>query len=375
MRPVSAAFLASVRGSHRMVSRARVLTTFCTGTAPLDPGVALEDCAIPITSGDVRSDAAADVRSTLAMVTTAAWSMSGLLTPYGNEVFVERGIDYGGGRIEWVSLGYHRIEDVEQDDAPEGPVRIAAKDRMAGLVAARLLAPVQFAAADLVGDVVEQLVTEVYPEVVIEWDDSTNLVPLGRSLICEEDRYGFLDELVTSHGKDWFWDYRGVLVIRTAPDSTVPVFEVNGGEDGVLVALRRKISREGVYNAVVASGEGADTANPVRAAVVDNNPSSRTYWSGAFGKVPRFYTSPFITTTAQAQSAAEALLRKVIGLPYSVDFTAVPNPALESLDSVRITTTEGHETHVIESLTVPLTYDQPLVAATREQTLITLGVP
>lgn len=373
MRPVSDAFLRTVRGSHTMTAEARVVEPGQTGVDPDG-----ED--LPILSGDVQVDGTANVRSTLDMLTdgTGMWptQASSLLAPYGNEVFVRRGIQYGNGTTEWVSLGYFRIESPEQDEPPDGPIRISAKDRMAGLIEARLLAPVQYLAGAVLGDIVDELVTEVYPSAVIEWDDSTDADTLGRSLVAEEDRFEFLADLVTAAGKVWYWDYRGVLVIVSPPDPATPVYEVNHGANGVLVAMSRTLSREGVYNAVVATGEGTDTEDPVRAVAVDDNPLSPTFWDGQFGKVPRFYSSPFITTTAQAQSAARSLLTRNLGLPYTVDFTTVPNPALEPLDPVLVSYSDRYrtETHVIEKVTVPLTPDAPLSAATREQTLVVIGV-
>jgi hypothetical protein len=331
VRPVSTAFLAALRGSHAAPAQAFVVAAGQTGTSPTGTELA-------VIGGDVQMDAAAAIRSTLAVTVSGEFpdQASDSLTPYGNEIFVRRGVAFGGGRVEWVSLGYFRIQSVEQDDRPDAPVRIAAQDRMAGIVEARLITPQQFAATALYEDVVNDLVTEVYPWATVEWDDTTGEDPLGRSLIAEEDRWKFLDDLVTSRGKIWYWDHRGVLVIRTAPDPDEPVWEVNAGADGVLIAVSRDLSREGVYNAVVASGEALDTEAPPTAVAVDDNPDSPTYWNGSFGKVPRFYSSPFITTTGQAETTAAALLRAKLGLPYNVHFQAIVNPALEPWDPVAV---------------------------------------
>lgn len=333
MRPVSDAFLATLRGSHKAVFEAYVVAPGQTGTAPTGT-------LVPIIDGDVQIDAKASVRSTLDLTTDGTGTFpdqaSDLFAPYGNEIFVRRGIEFGGGRVEWVSLGYFRINSVEQDDAPNGPIRIAAQDRMAGLIEARLLGPVHVAAVQTYGAVVAQLVHEVYPWATIEWDDVTETDPIGRSVIAEEDRFEFLDDLITSVGKIWYWDHRGVLVIKNIPDPDDVVWEVNAGAGGVLVELSRDLSREGVYNAVVASGEALDTVAPPRGVAVDDNPDSPTYFSGPFGPVPRFYSSPFITTNAQAATAAASLLRQNLGLPYNVDFRQVPNPALEPYDAVAV---------------------------------------
>jgi hypothetical protein len=370
MRPVSDRFLTTLRGSHRAVTQAFVVSAGQTGTSPTGT-------EISVLSGDVQLDAGAEIRSTLAMTTdgtgTFPLNASDDLAPYGNEIFVRRGIAFSGGSVEWVSLGYHRINSTEQDDAPNGPVRIAAQDRMAGIVEARLLAPMQFTSTETYGGVVSTLIEEVFSWATIEWDDDTDTDALGRSLIAEEDRYAFLNDLVTSRGKIWYWDHRGILVIKDPPDPESSVWEVNAGRNGVLVSAGRSLSRDGVYNAVVATGEALDTVEPPRAVAVDDNPDSPTYWDGDFGRVPRFYSSPFITNDIQAGTAAAAILRQNLGLPYSVDFSNVPNPALEPWDPVTVKYAVRPETHVIQTLTIPLDVETAQTATTREQTLIVIG--
>lgn len=373
MRPVSDDFLSTVRGSHQMVARARVVETFQTGLNPTGT-------EIPIFDGDVVLDGGADIRGTLDLTTDGQdqWPTlpTSLLAPYGNEVFVERGIRYVNGTTELVALGYFRIYSPEQSEVPNGEIRLECKDRMSGIIEARLFAPTQYVAGTTLGDIFDELVLEVYPDAEIEWDDDSNEAELARSIIAEEERYAFLHDLATAAGKVMFFDHRGVLVIKDPPDGSTSVFEVNGGEDGVLVSMSRQVSREGVFNAVVASGEAPDTEDPVRAVQVDNNPDSPTYFEGRFGKVPRYYSSPFITTVEQCEGAARSILVRSLGLPYNVDFSSVPNPALEPLDPVSIVIPNGGtETHIIDSLTIPLTSNGALTAKTRESTNINIGDP
>lgn len=367
MRPVSDRFLTSLRGSHRAAVQAFVVAAGQTGTSPTGT-------EFPVFSGDVQLETSklATLDITTDGTGTFPDNASDDFAPYGNEIFVRRGIAFGGGTLEWVSLGYYRIKSVEQDTAPDGPLRIAAEDRMAGIIEARLLVPTQFMATATYGDVIESLVEEVYPWATIEWDDLTDTDALGRSVIAEEDRYGFLDEMITSLGKIWYWDYRGVLVIKDVPDADEPVWEINAGANGVLVSLSRDLSREGVYNAVKAFGEALDNVEPPFAIAKDNNPLSPTYYDGDFGKVPRFYSSPFITTTLQAQLAANSLLTQKLGLPYSVDLSTVPNPALEPWDPITVTMPDRTETHIIDRLTIPL-LGVAMTAETREQTLVVIG--
>ncbi|MEV6287396.1 DUF5047 domain-containing protein [Kribbella sp. NPDC051770] len=371
MRAVSKDFLDTLRGSHVAVFRARVCETYQTGVDPV--GV-----EVPILGGDVQAASTAKIRSTLNLTTSHEWpkNAAGLLAPYGNEVFVERGIKYGNGRTEFVGLGYFRINNPEQEEAPVGEVDLTATDRMSGIVDGRFLYPRQFAGSMTRGALVELLVTEVYPDAEIEWDTpSLAAQTLGRTIVAERDRYQTLQDLVTSLGQVGYFDYRGVFVVRAAPTVTgSPSWTVDGGANGVLVKMSRSITREGIYNVVVATGEATDTAPPSLAAVADLNPASPTRYGSRFGPVPRFYSSPFITTNEQARSAAAVLLRKSLGLPYQVDLESIPNPALEPDDVIKVRYPSRKrsfslrtENHIIDTITIPLDAQTPVSMRTRKQ--------
>lgn len=377
MRPVSPQFLTTIRGSHTIAMRCRVVVNTQTGTAPT--GIADLD----VIDGDVTLDASSNVRGTLDLTVSGldangrdifTRQSSGPLTPYGNEIFVERGITYATGTREYVSQGYYRIYKVEQDDRPGAPIRIAARDRMSGIIDARLVAPIQFMSGTSIATIFNTLVLEVYPTAVITYDFNPNTTTITRDQIADEDRYGFLRDLVKSRGKTMFWDYAGRLVIMDPPDTSNIVFDVNAGAGGVLVSVGRQLDREGVYNAVVAIGQAPDGTTPVRAVARDMNPNSITFWNGPFGKVPRYYFSTFVTTDAQAGTAAQKILEQSLGLPYNVNFAMVPNPALEPLDPIQITHPSGYEYHVIDRITIPLRHDRAMTASTREQTDVVIEV-
>jgi hypothetical protein len=345
-----------------MVSEVRVLTTYQEGVDP--DGTVLESITGTVTlsgSADIRGSASVTVDGT-----EDAWPLDNddLLTPYGNELFIRRGIDFGNGTVEWVSLGYFRIDDVTQKGY-NYPITLTCFDRMVGIIEARLLTPVQFVVGTLVGDIVSTLVLEVYPNATIEWDDDTDGESITRAQIAEEDRFGFLSDLITSYGKIMYFDYRGILVIEDVPQDDTPVFNVNSGAGGVLIDINRSRTREGVYNAVVVNGEGADTTQPIFAIVTDNDPTSPTNYNGRFGKVPRFYVSTFITTNDQALRTAQSLLIQTIGLPYSVNFDTIVNPALEPYDPIGLITGANRELHILDTIEVPLEARRPMTANTR----------
>ena len=377
MRAVSAKFLETLRGSHLAVFRATVCTTFQDGTSPT--GTEIE-----IIGGDVQSSATNMIRSTLSLTTSESWPRlaADLLAPYGNEVYVERGIAYGNGQREFVGLGYFRINTPEQDEVPDGEVTIAGTDRMSGIIDARFLSPRQFASTLTNGQLVTTLVTEVYPDATISWDDTAvRDDTINRTIIAEDDRAGTLKDLCTSLGKIGYWRYDGVFRVETPPDITgAASWTIDAGANGVMVQMSRGLTREGVFNAVVATGEAGDTTAPARAVAYNLDPTSPTYYLGAFGPVPKFYSSPFITTNAQALTAATSLLRAQLGLPYQVSLASVANPAVEPYDVLTVrypkasrSRTLRTETHVVDEATIPLVPTSPVVLKTREQQTELIG--
>lgn len=365
MRPVSSKFLAAVGSSHRMASRATVLSTVGqNGTTPTGT-------VIPLDDGTVTFDSTANVVSTMSLVTSQAWpaNYADLLTPYGNEVFIERGVVYGDGTTEWVSMGYFRLDDVDQQTAPDGPITLSGPDRMQGIIDARIVAPITFAAGTTVAGIITSLVSSVYTWATFSIDSSLTTAQINVAQTTTDDRFGFINDLVTSYGMIWYWDYRGVLIVTFPPSLTAPVATILSGRKGVMVTMSRSLTRDAVYSGCVASGQQATANTPPFAVVVDIDPTSPTYWYGKFGQVPRFYSSSFLTTVAQCQSAAASLLQQSTGLPYEVDFGMVPNPALMPWDPVTISTDRGGiqtESHILKQLVIGLKPASAMTAQTRQ---------
>lgn len=369
-------FAPVVSGGHTLLTHVRLVTGFPTGYDP-------DGVDIPVRSGTVELDATADVFATLDLEIPGVDPETGRpwfprravdpLAPYGAELFVRVGVDLGD-RTLWSPLGYFRIDDLDQPDAPDGPVRISGSDRMAGIIDARLVEPMEFSRTATYAQVVTALVQDAHPLAVVAFDDDSGDRAIGRRLIVEEDRYEALRDLAESLGKLVWWDGEGILRVADAPDATVPVWHVRAGRNGVLVSAQRRVTRQGIYNAVVAQGE-ATSGTPARAVVVDDGPLSPTRWGGPFGKVPRFYSSPLLTTRGQARAAAASILRRSLGVPYSVSLGAITNPALRPHDPIRVTLRDGsRDLHIVDTVSIPLTVGGgPMQLTTRSVTDVRLG--
>lgn len=366
----AADFADIVSGSHTARFRCVAVNGFQTGDSPTGTDLRLID-------GEVELDATADIRGAGSVTLAEPWPRvrNRSLSVFGAEVFVARGVDLGASGTLWAPLGYYRISENEQGDAAKSPVSLTLDDRMATIIDSRFMAPRQWLQGTSVGDIVDEVVLEIYPQAQIVYDDDSYLSELGRSLIAEESRYEVLTTLADGLGKVVYWDGEGQLRFESIPDEDTPIWTVGAGYKGVMVDSKRSLSRDGVYNAVVVIGEGADEMTPVRAVAFDAQESSPTFFGGPFGQVPRFYNSPFITTQFQAENAAVNLLRQSLGAPYDVGVSAVPNPALKPYDVIRVVYNDGtRELHIVEKVSIPLTNDASLDVSTRQSTIVHVGV-
>lgn len=396
MRPVSQNFLDSVTGSHRRVVEAYSILNdnpvggYSYWRTGVDPH-ALGDFSnspgrvskrIQVMDGSVELDGTTAVRGTLTMQVAGVdddgqrlWpdDTDGKLAPYGQEIFVRVGIEYSLGSYEWLSLGFFRISRIDQQYSPDGTIELEAQDRMQGIVDSRMLLPRQFGPETTYGGLVGSLVDEVYPLVhptspIWEFEDpAVEAATIGRNITVERDRYAALRDALESMGQIFYFDHRGRMVVKPLPDQYTPVWTTTSSRGGTLLSVERHIDRSNFYNAVVANGEGSDDVPPVTAVVVDEDPLSPTYFYGRFGQVPRFYFSPFITTLAQADSAARSWLAKYTGIPYSLSAVVSPNPALEPYDVINLQYPGRSEIHSVERMVIPLSNAGGLEIETKEK--------
>jgi hypothetical protein len=98
----------------------------------------------------------------------------------------------------------------------------------------------------------------------------------------------------------------------------------------------------------------------------DDDPRSPTYYLGPFGLVPRFVSNPLIKSQVMGDRVAATQLRNHLGVTRSVNFSAVPNPALDAGDVVEIVYENGLvENHVIDVVTIPLAPSGEMTGETR----------
>lgn len=357
MYDVSDLFLRTLRVSHAVELR---VDAYKAGV------LFAED--LPISGGSVSVDSGSQVRRTLRLTIADPSLDPGIdadstLSPFSTELRVQRGVRYPNGDIEWVPLGWFRLDSVSASTSAQ--VQVTGVDRAAYVQDSRFLQVEAANTSNTIPTEIARLINAVLPSVTVT--DLTGSTATTPAAFWQEDRWGAINELAQSIGGSVYFNPDGNAVIATTPAITnTPVWWVDAGESGVLLDISAESTREGVYNAVVASGEASGDIAPVVATVTDNDPASPTYWLGPFGQKPRFYVSPFITTTAQATSAATSLLNRVRGLSRQLRLSMLTNPALEAGDVIRIRFPDGStEAHLIDSVDVPLDAESASSLSTR----------
>ncbi|TVL89734.1 DUF5047 domain-containing protein [Streptomyces sp. SAJ15] len=310
------------------------------------------------TGGSVTVDRGQATRRTCS-VTLADTSLIPLtaidkLSVYGAQLRISRGIRYADGSTEMVPVGLFRIDEVS-GDRDEGPVTVSGKSLEA------MVADDKFTAVTKVSGMavaaITSLIQGTLPSATVV-NRGTDVAIGPRVYDIEGDRWAAVVEIAAAMGAEVYTDADGVFIISELPDllSVAPAWSITAGEGGAYISANRGMSLDGVYNAVLARGENTETdAPPVAALVIDDDPTSPTYWSGPFGHRAMFYSSATLTTVNACTSAATLKLRAARAPNASADITSLPNPALEPGDVIRVVYPDRTgELHQVQSFTVPL---------------------
>lgn len=348
MRPASIAFANALTGSHRVVSRCDVL---------FDREVIAE--GVGIVSGRVDYDRTAARLARLSAVIAEPdripIASDDILTPYGYELLVWRGVRLGASS-EMVPLGVFPIQTSSVDGVGLS-TSIVAEDRSRLVSDARFEDVYQVPAGTNYATAIRALISAGVSGLEFLFPDVTFTTPL-LTFAAQDDRWDAAQQMARSIGHELLFDGLGRLVLRPEPTfSADPVAVI--AEQVNMVAIDVQLDRATAYNKVIATGRNADNGTPYRGEALDNDPSSPTYYHGPFGRKPRFYASEFLASNSQCATAAASILASNLGVARSIDFSAVPDPRLECSDVVRIVRSRLgiDELHIIDSLSISLGAD------------------
>lgn len=301
---------------------------------------------LDVTDWTLNSDGARQVRTQVSLTVA---DPDGALAPWG----VDDPLGVGGSKIqlvyvlsatESVDLGWFRLSGSEPAEnwmlknagtrvvwvSGGASIPVQADDLTAVAVADRLLAPQSPAQGATVLSEVKRLMQGIAPVTV-----HPDVVDRGVSaaLVIKRERMDAIEDLLTSISATHRMSGDGQLeVYPSAPGESV--WEVAGGDDGVMVSIRRSQSSSDLYNAAVSEGATPDGRQLIGRAFETSGPLR---WEGPHWRRPVFYSSPMLTTQAQVNADAKRLLSSQLqGRTVDLQVTCLPHPGLQPGDVVTV---------------------------------------
>ena len=336
---------------------------------------------LPVLGGGVDVDSSADVRRRCKVDvvdptgTLTPNDPSDLLSPYGRELRLRRGVLFSDGTSETLTIGTFRISSVDVGHSSTSrKITVTGFDRARSIGRARLETPYTIEAGTNYVTAIHRLLSSRMPGLVLRSGTTTRTTPL---IVLEQmaDPWKAASDMAESLGCELFFDPDGACVLQRITEGAAPgnaVWEYRAGNGATVLSVDNTFDDDPGYNGAVVDGEPPD-APPVHAVVYDDDPASPTYAGGSYGKVPIFLRSIFVVTQQQAQDAALGLMLKKRGGSEQVKFTAIPHPAHEAGDLVHVVDgdigLDGY--YVIESFSIPLDLGAMSVTCRKRQAVKT----
>jgi hypothetical protein len=336
MQSVSSNFLAAVQGSSKPVFTASLWKdgAFITN--------------LDLESGSVSYDANQNVQATCSLVvldkdgSLTPTSMGDNLTPFGAQINIQAGVQLPGGSTETVSLGWFLIWDIQVEEAwgsytqngqtvlvrKGSRITVNGRDLMQKLVDFKFLVPTSPVQATAWAEIV-YLIQDVVPTLTPSWIPTVGAdLAIPSTMTYGEDRFEAIKALAAIFQAEPVMTSGGRLTLRKLNPTqdgtnTAPTFGWNIN----LTKYTKSLSRDGVYNIVVARGKSA-AGNSLVAYSIQT--SGATSFYGSIGPRPVFYDSEVLQTTQALQDYADAQLATTASQnTQTVPITAIPNPAIE----------------------------------------------
>ena len=138
---------------------------------------------------------------------------------------------------------------------------------------------------------------------------------------------------------------------------TTPELRFTDGEGGTVIEVASSDSRDAIYNVVVARGqETGEDGSPTFQGIAAQN-SGPLAVSGPYGRVPRFFSSPLITSKSAALKSAQTMLKNSISSSKILRVTAAPDPRVWLDVPVAVIRDGVEQWGLISGFTLPLLGD------------------
>lgn len=253
------------------------------------------------------------------------------------------------GVPEYIPQGIFHLDGAKVEDSAAGlTITLTAYDRARKYSRSARVTPKRFLASGdptwpggwPVYQAIISLLQDAYPGTLLISDSPTALLP-EQTLMNGDDPWDACRSFAEAIGYEIFFDRYGDCRLQTVANPNDPNLAVSwayaeGG--GGLIGVTRDQSNEGVFNGCAVTGMNPSNGSPVRSDMMwDTDPQSATYYLGPYGKVPQFIQSDKVRDLAAANAMATAKVNENKGLVEGVEFSIVPNPAIDPGDGVKLT--------------------------------------
>lgn len=275
------------------------------------------------------------------------------------EVRIEHGILFADEIIDWVEIAYLKIDQLTATLSSSSRAATAF-DR--AIFPQEHLLETGRPLNDTYVNMITTMLRETLPgeSLIVDPGIDTLLSPSpGKVLSGGGERLGEMQTFAEALGA-WLYnepDGGFRLSPYEAPVPTV-VWDIDAGEDGVMIDATEEFSRREQFNAVGVEFTPAE-GNDWKVLIFrwDNDPTSPTYYDGPFGKKPKFFAEEYdhLPSTDEALVVANRKLAEHSGATRSLTLEAVYNPLLLPGDFISVGFPDGTaETHVIDVITMEL---------------------
>jgi hypothetical protein len=367
-------FTAEIKKSHTVYSYADIISP------------TQETTRLMVTDGSVNEDRTAQYRRSATMTvvdplgTFVPMGHYGMLTPLGTEIRPYRGVKYDDGTIEVYPLGVFRLSKTTvtgnggtQSGTAGVSYALEMYDRSRTISRAKFTSPYTVPAGTNLVTAIKLIIARTFPDA--QYDSISTTMTNSSPLVYDisDDPWDAVTAIAQSIGCEIYFNPDGWVVIAPPADIDAlpsPVFTYIENQHNTMTDLQTIYSDDPGFNGVIVTGASAgDELPPVRAVAWDTEPTSPTYYLGPYGQVPMFINDTNITTVADAQASANALLKGQIGFSSQLTVSSWVNPALESGDVIQVERASMQVTglYTIDAIVTPLKVDQIQTVTLRQK--------
>jgi hypothetical protein len=330
---------------------------------------------LDIEGGQVTVDVNAASRRVLDLTLPPKQSVFDLLSVPGSELTVTMTYRYIDNTTETIPLGVFCLNTQSMNYKQNGSLTLRCPDRWWRITSNGFGVNRSSVASNAAWQEVKRLVEGAWPNAAYPFPgwattgvtnpDQSATIKVGSLVWDAGDRNVAITEILTAHNLDCYFDASGLAVLRPIPvltSSSMPVWTVNDGANGILKDANRSRDLTTVHNVIVLSSSASDIIIANREVANTRAPGTDPLSSlGPLGRLVFNYASPLLRSAAQMDAAGKTLLNKQLSVQQQLDVITTPNPNLDGYDVIDVVLPKGDagtirpvERHIIDAVTIPL---------------------